>query len=169
MYKWNDKNLEKRYKRIERDTLNCPNYEATEDTVKTPTLESWKFKTNSARIWGMIQLAYNLGRMQSLRDIDEGQNQVTQQAQSNRYGFLFEYGCDFMIVLYESENDYKYFNSSENDYDKSVEYMKLFLQNDTLYHYKANSLYDTIYNNNIEIFELANQPIDCLEQYRVNK
>lgn len=77
MRKWNDEHLEEIYRRIERDTLNCPNYEANEETVKTPTLESWKFATKSARIWGMIQLAYNLGRMRALKDIDEGKSIIT--------------------------------------------------------------------------------------------
>ena len=76
MYKWNDEYLEKKYRIIERDTLNCPNYETTENTVKTPTIESWKFKTNSARIWGMIQLAYNLGRMRGIKDIDEDKSEL---------------------------------------------------------------------------------------------
>ena len=52
-------------------------YSLDEDFLKTPTLEGWKFNTKSARIWNMIRLAYDLGRMRAIKDIDEGKTPVT--------------------------------------------------------------------------------------------
>jgi len=77
MYKWNDNGLRKKYERIETEVLESKSYDATEETVETPTLESWKFKTKSVRIWSMIHLAYQLGRMRAIKDIDGGKTPVT--------------------------------------------------------------------------------------------
>lgn len=61
MYRWNDDKLKRRYERIKEKAKE--DYSLDENYFKTPTLESWKFKTKSARIWNMICLAYDLGRM----------------------------------------------------------------------------------------------------------
>lgn len=76
MYQWNDKHLEQRYTRIKRDNLANG---VDESILETPTLESWKFNTKSTRIWKMIGLAYDLGRMDAIKSIDEGKSKVTLQ------------------------------------------------------------------------------------------
>lgn len=74
MYKWNDEKLRKRYERVREHAKE--EHSLDEEYFKTPTLESWKFKTKSARIWSMIRLAYDLGRMRAIKDIDEGKTLI---------------------------------------------------------------------------------------------
>lgn len=75
MYRWNDEKLKRRYEKIKEKAEK--DYALDEDFFKTPTLEGWKFKTKSPRIWSMIYLAYDLGRMRAIKDIDEGKTTVT--------------------------------------------------------------------------------------------
>lgn len=75
MYRWNDDRLRRRYEKIAEKSKE--DYSLDEDYFKTPTLEGWKFKTKSPRIWNMIRLAYDLGRMRAIKDIDEGKTPVT--------------------------------------------------------------------------------------------
>lgn len=75
MYRWNDEKLKKRYDRIKERMKE--DYGLDEECLKTPTLESWKFNTKSVRIWSMIRIAYDLGSMRAIKDIDEGKTPIT--------------------------------------------------------------------------------------------
>lgn len=82
---------------------------------------------------------------------------------NNRYVFFFEYGRDWMIGCYGSNEEEKYFNSAENYFDDSLDYVDLFLENcGNKYHYE---LPDYSYVENIDIFDLANEPIKELARY----
>jgi hypothetical protein len=80
MKQWNDKNLEKRYNRVKENAMQSPNIafmRYNENFFSAPTLESWKFNTKSARQWQRIELAYALGQMRAIKDIDDGKNILT--------------------------------------------------------------------------------------------
>ena len=47
----------------------------------------------------------------------------------NRYVFIFDYGSDWMIVCYENGVDKKYFNSAEDGWDNSLDYVDMFVEN----------------------------------------
>lgn len=80
-----------------------------------------------------------------------------------RYAFVFEYENDWMIVLYENGINVKYFNSAENDWDDSLDYVALFLESGgNRYWYNLPS-YN--YIENLNIFELENHPIKDFEEY----
>ena len=80
MYIWNDAKLKKRYERVKEQAMSdyhIPYQGNNEHYFETPTLESWKFPTKSARIWQLIYLAYALGRMRAIKDIDEGKTPIS--------------------------------------------------------------------------------------------
>lgn len=80
-----------------------------------------------------------------------------------RYGFIFEYENEWMIVLYENGNEKKYFNKDEDYWDDALDYVDIFLENGgDLYQYKLPS-YSCI--ENLDIFNLKNQPIEGLSEY----
>lgn len=86
---------------------------------------------------------------------------------NNRYVFFFQYERDWMIVCYDSEDDYQYFNSAEDDLDVALNYIDLFLENEgNKYHY---ILPDYDYVSEIDIFDLKNEPIKQLEEYLEKK
>jgi hypothetical protein len=82
MKQWNSEKLEKKYNKIKEQALNSPNiafFGTNEHFFDTPTLESWKFNTKSARQWQRIELAYTLGRMRAIKDFDDGMDIITPQ------------------------------------------------------------------------------------------
>jgi hypothetical protein len=82
MKQWNDKKLEKRYNHIKVNAMKTPNIAFmgfNENFFETPTLESWKFNTKSARQWQRIELAYALGQMRAIKDIDDGKDIILPQ------------------------------------------------------------------------------------------
>jgi hypothetical protein len=81
----------------------------------------------------------------------------------NRYVFIFEYERDWMIAMYKNGNDYIYYNSAENDWDKSISHVDDFLSSGGNKYYYAVPNYETIMN--IDIFELEDKPIIELEDY----
>lgn len=81
----------------------------------------------------------------------------------NRYVFIFDYGYDWMIVCYEDGVEKKYFNSSEDDWDDSLDYADIFIENGgNRYYYK---LPDYDYIVGINVFNLEDKPIEKLSEY----
>ena len=82
---------------------------------------------------------------------------------NNRYVFVFNYGRDWMIICYKDGNDDKYFNSAENDWDDSLDYAEMLIENGgNMYYYELPS-YDLI--KSIDIFSLKNEPIEGLKEF----
>jgi hypothetical protein len=86
---------------------------------------------------------------------------------NTRYAFIFDCNGSWMIVYYENNSEYKYFNSAEDDWDNALYYVDTFLENGgNKYYYKVPS-YD--YVEDIDIFELPNEPIASLSEFLINK
>lgn len=81
----------------------------------------------------------------------------------NRYVFIFDYGSDWMIVCYEDELGKKFFNSSDDDWDTSLDYADLFVKNGGNKYYYALPDYD--YIADIDVFELADEPIKEFDEF----
>jgi len=76
MYKWNDEKLKKHYER----TLNWikqDHWKFTDEELANPYLDKLSHQTKSLRIMRMITLAYNLGKLKGIREVDEGKTPVT--------------------------------------------------------------------------------------------
>lgn len=84
-----------------------------------------------------------------------------------RYAFVFDYERDWMIVLYQDGKQSKYFNSAENDWDDSLDYVDIFLENGGNRYYYQGHTYDDIAD--IDIFSLKDEPIKQLEKYRLKE
>lgn len=83
----------------------------------------------------------------------------------SRYVFIFDYGCDWMILCYENEYNRKYFNSAEDNWDDSLDYADMFIENGgNRYYYKLPS-YDAV--SGIDVFSLHDEPIEELSQYLI--
>jgi hypothetical protein len=75
-YKWNDEKLQKHYDRTlkyAKDGL----YEFTDDELERPYLDKLSHQTKSSRIMRMITLAYILGKLKGIKEIDEGKTSIT--------------------------------------------------------------------------------------------
>ena len=81
----------------------------------------------------------------------------------NRYVFIFDYECDWMIVCYKDGVEEKYFNSAEDDWDDSLDYADMFVENGgNRYYYK---LPDYDYLEGISVFSLEDKPISELSDF----
>lgn len=71
---WNKEQLKRRYERIleeaERRGFNT-------EELESPFLGKLSRRTSSARIMSMISLAYYLGQLRAIQDIDEGYTPIT--------------------------------------------------------------------------------------------
>ena len=72
---WNKGMLKRRYDLIVEQAKEKDNF--TDEELSTPYLDKLSHKTKSPRIIRMIILAYTLGRMRAIQDIDDGFNEVT--------------------------------------------------------------------------------------------
>lgn len=80
-----------------------------------------------------------------------------------RYAFIFYYEGDWMIVLYEDGDNTKYFNSSKDEWDDSLDYVDMFLENGgNKYYYKLPSFE---YVCDLDVFNLKNHPIEPFNDY----
>lgn len=82
MCRWNQKRFEREYQRV----IDDAKYRGfTDDELKKPYLTKLNHQTKSRRIFRMIELAYYLGQLRAVRDIDEGYTliypQVTEDAE----------------------------------------------------------------------------------------
>lgn len=73
MYKWNDEKIEKHYKRIIKEAKDRG---FTDDDLQSPYLNKLNKKTKSPRILKMISLAYYLGKLKGIQEIDEGKTPI---------------------------------------------------------------------------------------------
>lgn len=84
---------------------------------------------------------------------------------ANRYVFIFDYDGGWMIVCYENGVYENYFNSAEDDWDSSLDYADIFLENGgNRYYYK---LPDYDYVADIDVFKLEDKPIDELSEFLI--
>jgi hypothetical protein len=75
MYKWNDEKLKKHYERTLRDSKES--YDFTDEELEKPYLDKLSKQTTSIRIMRMVILAYQLGKLKGIKEIDEGKTPVT--------------------------------------------------------------------------------------------
>ena len=66
--KWNKEQLQRRYNRV---TKNALDRGFTAEELKKPYLDELSRQTKSSRILHMIKLAYYLGQLRAIQDIDE--------------------------------------------------------------------------------------------------
>ncbi len=86
---------------------------------------------------------------------------------SARYVFIFKYDTDWMISLFKDSECCQHFSSAEQDLDPSLDYVDLFIENGgNLYDYEVPD-YD--YVENIDVFNLKDEPILALEEWRINR
>lgn len=77
MYKWNDEKLQKHYNRSLNHALSDKYYKFTDEELASPYLDKLSHQTKSYRIMRMVTLAYHLGKLKGIKEIDEGKTPVT--------------------------------------------------------------------------------------------
>ena len=75
MYNWNDEKLKRHYDRTLKHTKD-DRYEFTDEELEKPYLDKLSHQTKSNRIMRMITLAYYLGKLKGIQEIDEGKTPV---------------------------------------------------------------------------------------------
>ncbi|HEY5583492.1 MAG TPA: hypothetical protein VIK78_03265 [Ruminiclostridium sp.] len=73
---WNDEKLKKHYERILRHSKDG-RYKFTDEELDTPYLNKLSKQTKSYRIMRMVTLAYELGKLKGILEIDEGKTPIT--------------------------------------------------------------------------------------------
>lgn len=76
VYKWNDERLEKHYNRNLRWAKE-DRCKFTDEELESPYLDKLSRQTKSKRIMRMITLAYHLGKLKGIKEIDEGKTPIT--------------------------------------------------------------------------------------------
>jgi hypothetical protein len=76
MYIWNDERLKKHYERNLR-YAKSNSWNFTDEELEKPYLDKLSRQTKSGRIMRMISLAYTLGKLKGIKEIDEGKTLVT--------------------------------------------------------------------------------------------
>ncbi len=71
-----------------------------------------------------------------------------------------------MILLYENGINTKYFNSAEDEWDNSLNYADMFVENGGNKYYYILPSYD--YLDDVDVFELENHAIVSLKNYLQN-
>lgn len=72
---WNDNRLKMHYNRTLNDAKRRPQ-NFTDDELATPYLDRLSKQTKSPRIMRMITLAYYLGKLKGISEIDEGKTPI---------------------------------------------------------------------------------------------
>ncbi|MCE5220198.1 MAG: hypothetical protein LLF98_02725 [Clostridium sp.] len=75
MYNWNDEKLKRHYDRTLKHAKD-DRYEFTDEELEKPYLDKLSHQTKSNRIMRMITLAYYLGKLKGVREVDEGKTPV---------------------------------------------------------------------------------------------
>jgi len=74
-YKWNDEKIKRHYNRTlehaKRDRFNF-----TDEELSNPYLDKLSHQTKSGRIMRMVTLAYYLGKLKGIQEIDEGKTPI---------------------------------------------------------------------------------------------
>lgn len=73
---WNDQKLKRHHDRVYREA-SARGFTSSE--LKSPYLDDLSHQTKSARILRMITLAYYLGKMKGIEEVDEGKTLVLLQ------------------------------------------------------------------------------------------
>ena len=80
--------------------------------------------------------------------------------------YIFDYKEAWMILLYKDGREEKYWNESEDDWDKTLDIIELLdLPKENIYHYKLES-YDHINQLVKDVFEITDDEIKELEKFR---
>lgn len=77
MYSWNNQRHLRHYNRIKEHALDDKRYNFTEDELLSPYLDKLSHQTKSFRIMRMITLAYYLGKLKGVQEVDEGETPIT--------------------------------------------------------------------------------------------
>lgn len=72
--RWNDERLRRKYERVKEDARNDG---FTEDELSSHYLDKLSHQTKSGRIMRMVRLAYTLGWLRGIDNIDQGKTPVT--------------------------------------------------------------------------------------------
>ena len=75
MYNWNDEKLKRHYDRTLKHAKD-DRYNFTDDELSNPYLDKLSNQTRSSRIMRMITLAYYLGKLKGIQEVDEGKTPV---------------------------------------------------------------------------------------------
>lgn len=75
MYRWNDEHLKKHYERTLRWAKEDRN-KFTDEELERPYLDRLSKQTKSRRIMRMIELAYTLGKLKGIKEVDEGKTPI---------------------------------------------------------------------------------------------
>lgn len=71
--RWNDDKLKRKYERL---LEKAKDEGFSEDEIESPYLDKLSHQTKSPRIMRMIRLAYTLGQLRSISQIDEGKTPI---------------------------------------------------------------------------------------------
>jgi hypothetical protein len=75
MYQWNDDKIKMHYYRILKHAKD-DRHNFTDEELSSPYLSKLSHQTKSSRIMRMITLAYYLGKMKGIQEIDEGKTPI---------------------------------------------------------------------------------------------
>ena len=74
-YNWNDEKIKRHYDRTLKDAKR-DSYNFTDEELEHPYLDKLSHQTKSSRIMRMVTLAYYLGKLKGIQEIDEGKTPV---------------------------------------------------------------------------------------------
>lgn len=85
----------------------------------------------------------------------------------NRYVHIFDYRKDdgWMIICYENNRQYKYFNEAEYFWYDALDYVEEFLKNGGNEYYYEFSNYSII--SDLDVFSLKNEIVEELQKYLI--
>jgi hypothetical protein len=72
--RWNQERLKRHYERVEEQAKRDG---FTDDEIASPYLDKLSHQTKSLRIYRMIRLAYYLGKLKGISEVDEGLTPVS--------------------------------------------------------------------------------------------
>lgn len=75
IYQWNDEKLKRHYERVLKDAKR-DRFNFTDEELESPYLDKLSHQTKSGRIIRMFTLAYYLGKLKGVREVDEGKTPV---------------------------------------------------------------------------------------------
>lgn len=75
MYNWNDEKIKFHYNRVLKD-VKRDRFNFTDDELSNPYLDKLSHQTKSSRIMRMVTLAYYLGKLKGIQEIDEGKTPI---------------------------------------------------------------------------------------------
>lgn len=75
IYQWNDEKIKRHYERVLKDAKR-DRYNFTDEELERPYLDKLSHQTKSSRIMRMVTLAYYLGKLKGVREVDEGKTPI---------------------------------------------------------------------------------------------